>query len=60
MASSGVFTIGCPFTLKLVLSTISRPVVLADRSKQTMEIRVIFSRNCLQACRTVHVSDGRQ
>ena len=25
-ASRGPFTIGCPFTLKLVFSTISRPV----------------------------------
>ena len=60
IASSGVFTIGWPFTLKLVFSTIWRPVVLPTASQQRMKIGIVFAAHRLQARRAIDMSDGRQ
>ena len=49
MASRGVLTIGWPFTLKLVLSTISRPVSFAYGLEQRVELGIVFRRDGLNA-----------
>src|ERR1019366_2787279 len=51
---------GLPFHVKAGVEDHFSARGLADRSKKTMKIRIVFFGNGLQARRTVHMRDRRQ